>query len=137
MIDYFVRHATNPLSNIQVDLGVDLPLWQYVKRAIQDIEIINVLELNPIDKYSTRPFIHVGNWKWNPYPSAAEIQHRRRETGDKLSTKVIGNSRLGILEFDIYCGARDKNKNLETDVIHNRLYIRQVRILSLLSHFFL
>ena len=123
MIDYFIKHAYNPLSEIQVDLGTDKPLWWYVKRAIQDIEIINVLELNPIDNISTTPFIHVGNWKWNPYPSAVEIQHRRRETGDKLLTKVIGNSRLGILEFDIYCGARDKNKNLETDVIHNRLYV--------------
>jgi hypothetical protein len=102
MIDYIIKHAHNPLDCIQVDLGTDAPLYQYVKKAIQDIEIINVLGLNPIDDISTTPFIYVGNWKWNPYPSAAEIQHRRRETGNKLSTKVIGNSRLGILEFDIY-----------------------------------
>lgn len=123
MIDYFIRNAYNPLSNIRVDLGTDTPLWQYVQKAIQDIEIINVLGLNNIDPNAVTPFIHVGNWKWNPYPSAEEIQYRRRETGDKLSTKFIGNSRLGILEFDIYCGARDKNKQLETDVVHNRLYV--------------
>ena len=123
MIDFFIKHAQNPLSDIKIDLGVDEPLWKYVQKAIQDIEIINVLGNNPIDDVSTVPFIHVGNWKWNPYPSAAEIQHRRRETGNKVSTKLIGNSRLGILEFDIFCGARDKNKNLETDVIHNRIYI--------------
>ena len=78
MIDYFIKHAYNPLSDIQVDLGTDEPLWKYVQKAIQDIEIINVLGLNPIDDDSVTPFIHVGNWKWNPYPSAAEIQHRRR-----------------------------------------------------------
>ena len=68
MIDYVIKNAVNPLSNIQVDLGVDKPLWQYVKMAIQDIEIINVLGLHTIDNISTTPFIHVGNWKWNPYP---------------------------------------------------------------------
>ena len=47
MIDYFIKHAYNPLSNIQVDLGTDEPLWKYVQKAIQDIEIINVLGLNP------------------------------------------------------------------------------------------
>ena len=73
MIDHFIKQAHNPLSNIKVDLGTDEPLWKYVQKAVQDIEIINVLELNPIDNISTTPFIHVGNWKWNPYPSAAEI----------------------------------------------------------------
>lgn len=123
MIDYVIRHTPNPLSDIKIDLGVDQPLWRYVQKAIQDIEILNVLGLYPIDNVSVTPFIHVGNWKWNPYPAASEIQHRRRETGVKVPIKVIGNSRLGILEFDVYCGARDKNKNLETDVIHNRIYI--------------
>ena len=59
MIDYFIKQAHNPLSNIKVDLGTDEPLWKYVQKAVQDIEIINVLELNPIDNISTTPFIHV------------------------------------------------------------------------------
>ena len=113
----------NPLDDIKVDLGTDIPLWQYVKRAIQDIEVINELELHRIDDSSVTPFIHVINWKWNPHPSAEEIQHKRRETGDKVLTKSIGASRLGILEFDIYCGARDKNKNRETALVHNKIYV--------------
>ena len=40
MIDYVIRNMQNPLDNIQVDLGVDEPLWMYVKKAIQDIEKI-------------------------------------------------------------------------------------------------
>lgn len=123
MIDYVIKHMRNPLDDIKVDMGVDKPLWMYVQKAIQDIEVINILGLNPIDDYSVTPFIHVFNWKWNPHPLAEEIQYRRRETGDKLSTKLIGNTRIGILEFDIYVGARDKNKALETQVVHNRIYI--------------
>ena len=65
MIDYFIKHAYNPLSDIRVDLGTDEPLWKYVQKAIQDIEIINVLGLNPIDDDSVTPFIHVGNWTQN------------------------------------------------------------------------
>ena len=44
MIDYVIRNMQNPLDNIQVDLGVDEPLWMYVKKAIQDIEILNILQ---------------------------------------------------------------------------------------------
>lgn len=123
MIDYFVRHADNPLDKVKVDLGVDTPLWIYVQKAIKDIEVINTLALNPIADDVVMPFVHVGNWKWNPYPAAIEIQYRRRETGDKLLTKAIGNSRLGILEFDIKFGARDKNKNLVTGAVHNKIYV--------------
>lgn len=125
MIDHCIQTMYNPLSEISVNLGMDKPLWVYVQEAVQDIEIINVLALNPIQENPdvVYPFIHIGNWRWNPYPSASEIQHRRRETGDKLSTKTIGNSRLGILEFDAYYGARDKNKRLEQSVMHNKLYI--------------
>lgn len=123
MIDRFIKDYNNPLAGIKVDLGIDQPLWMYVKQAIQDIEIINVLGLYQIQDASTPPFIHVCNWKWRPHPRSEEIQHRRRETGDKLVTKSIGDIRVGILEFDIYCGARDKNKNLETHVIHNKVYV--------------
>ena len=123
MIGYCMQHMYNPLSEIKVDLGTDIPLWKYVQKAIQDIEVINELELHKIDDSSTTPFIHIINWKWNPHPSAEEIQHKRRETGDKVLTKSIGASRLGILEFDVYCGARDKNKNLETALVHNKMYI--------------
>jgi len=123
MIDHIIRRMENPLDNITVNLGVDAPLWTYVKKAVREIEVINVLGLNRLDEYSTVPFVHVDNWNWNPYPAAAEIQHRRRETGNKLMTKTIGNSRLGILEFDIFYGGRDKNKMLETAVSHNKIYI--------------
>lgn len=123
MIDYVIKNSNNPLSGIQVDLGVDQPLWKYVKEAIQDIEVLNILGLYRADKNVDPPFIHVINWKWNPHPLAEEIQYRRRETGDKLSTKSIGDTRIGILEFDIYCGARDKNKNIVTEVVHNKMYI--------------
>lgn len=123
MTDYVIKHIQNPLDDVKVDLGVDKPLWMYIKNAIQDIEILNVLKLNPIDDISTIPFIHVCNWTWNPHPLAEEIQYRRRETGTKILTKTIGNTRIGILEFDMYVGARDKNKNMETEVVHNKIYI--------------
>lgn len=123
MTGYVIKEMHNPLSGIQVDLGVDQPLWRYVQKAIQDIEVLNILNLYKFDKDTPAPFIHVINWKWNPHPLAEEIQYRRRETGDKLSTKSIGDTRIGILEFDIYCGARDKNKNIVEEVVHNKLYV--------------
>ena len=123
MIDYCIQRMKSPMSDIKVDLGTDFPLWMYVKKAIQDIEVINELELYRIDDTSVTPFIHVINWKWNPHPSAEDIQHKRRETGDKVLTKSIGDARLGILEFDVLCGARDKNKALEMDCVHNKMYI--------------
>lgn len=124
MLDYFIKNFNNPTKEIKVDLGKEKPLWQYIQKAIQDIEIINMLGLNPIDNSnSVTPFIHCINWEWNPHPPASEIQDRRRETGDKLSTKYIENTRIGILKFDIFCGARDKNKCLETRVIPNKVYV--------------
>ena len=123
MINYVIKNMYNPLDDIKVNLGVDKPLWWYVMKAIQDIEVINILGLYKIDDSVVAPFIHVLNWKWNPHPLAEEIQYRRRETGDKLSTKLIGNTRIGILEFDMYVGARDKNKNLEQTVLHNKIYV--------------
>ena len=123
MIDTFLKQYDNPMSGIKVDLGGDLPLWVYVKKAVQDIEVLNQLSLYMTYGAKDAPFIHVCNWNWRPHPRSEEIQYRRRETGDKLSTKTIGDMRIGILEFDIYCGARDKNKNIETAVFHNKLYI--------------
>lgn len=123
MIDYLVKNMQNPLDDIKVDLGVDKPLWQYVKMAIQDIEVLNLLSLNPTHEPGEYPFIHVLNWDWNPHPLAEEIQFRRRETKEKLLTKLIANERVGILKFDIYYGAMDKNKNLVTAVMPNKIYI--------------
>jgi hypothetical protein len=123
MKDYIVKHMQNPLADIKVNLGVDKPLWMYVQKAVQDIEVINILSLYSISKNATTPFIHVGNWEWNPHPLAEEIQYRRRETGNKLSTKTIGNTRIGVLDFDIYARARDKNGNPEYTVVHNKIYI--------------
>ena len=123
MLDVVLKKAVNPLAAININLGTDKPLWMYVKQAVQELEILNVLRLYKTDPNIVTPFLYVGNWVWNPYPSSTEIQHRRRETGTKLLTKSIGNYRLGILEFDIYYGARDKNKNLETGVMHNKIYV--------------
>ena len=132
MIDRFISEFDNPTKHIKVDLGKEKPLWQYIKQAIQDIEIINMLGLNPIDdSNSVTPFINCINWEWNPHPPASEIQDRRRETGDKLSTKYIENTRIGILKFDIFCGARDKNKFLETRVIPNKVYATSLKSVSI------
>jgi len=129
MVDYVIKHIENPLENIRVDLGTDRPLHKYVQNAIQDIEILNILNLyrakdeNGIEDTSVAPFIHVGNWEWQPHPRAEEIQSRRRETGTKLKTKTIGDTRIGFLDFDIYAGARDKNDRMEETFVHNRIYI--------------
>lgn len=123
MLDHFMKEYDNPLDEITVDLGKDLPLYRYIQKAVQDIEVLNILNMYVFDDSITVPYIHVGNWTWNPHPSADEIQYRRRETGTKLSSKYIGNTRIGILGFDIACGARDKNKNLERKVIHNKIYV--------------
>lgn len=125
MIDYIVKEFNHPLKDIKVNLGSDKPLWWYIKKAIQDIEILNMLALNPTheNENDVKPFIHCINWKWNPHPAAAEIQDRRRETGDKLSTKYMEDMRVGILTFDVFCGTRDKNRFLETKVIPNKVYV--------------
>lgn len=124
-----IRKLNNPLDDIRVDIGTDRPLYTYVQNAIQDLEILNILNLyRTKDEYgeiddSVAPFIHIGNWKWEPHPPAEQIQTRRRETGTKLPTKTIGNNRIGFLDFDVYAGARDKNDRLEEVFVHNRLYI--------------
>ena len=126
MLDYFMKNYQNPMNDIKATLGADeKPLWWYVKRAIQDIEIINLLGLYTTNEPGSNitPFIHCINWKWDPYPDAAEIQDRRRETGDKLQTKYIDDVRIGILSFDIFCGARDKNKTIVEKVIPNKIYV--------------
>lgn len=123
MIDYVIKNSHSAMDNIRVDLGVDQPLWQYVQKAVQDIEVLNILGLYQIEDSGATPFIQIGNWDWDPHPQAAEIQYRRRETGDKLSTKSIGDTRLGILKFDAFIGARDKNKKIVQTVVKNKLYI--------------
>lgn len=123
MTHYVIKNIQHPIKDIKVDLGTDLPLWKYVQMAVQDIEVINELGLHPVGDDNAIPFIHVVNWKWNPHPLASEISYKRRETGDKVPTKPIDDTRLGILEFDIYCGAKDKNKRLETKLIHNQIYV--------------
>ena len=123
MKDFFIKHATNPLADIKVDLGTDKPLVDYVIKAICGLQVINQLRLYPIKGAENAPRIEIGNWKWNPHPSPEDIQTRRRETGIKLKTKTIVDNRVGILEFDIYAEARDKNKNLVSDIVHNVLYI--------------
>ena len=50
MTNYVIKQMHNPLSGIQVNLGVDQPLWRYVQKAIQDIEVLNILNLYKYDK---------------------------------------------------------------------------------------
>ena len=123
MTHYVIKEMQHPIKDIKVDLGKDLPLWRYIQMAVQDIEVINELGLHPINDDVAIPFIHVVNWKWNPHPLSQDIEYKRRETGDRIPTKPIGNIRLGILEFDIYCGAKDKNRRLETHCVHNKIYV--------------
>ena len=123
MIDYVLKNIPNPLSAIKVDIGVDQPLYKYCMKAIQDIEVLNILTYYKYDDSIPSPYIRVVNWRWNPHPRAEEIQYRRRETGDKLSTKTIGDTRIGILYFDIQCGSRDKNRFIVKETIHNKLYV--------------
>lgn len=125
MIEYINDNEYNPMMNISIDLGKDKPLYQYVIKALKSLEIIQLMRLNPIkdapiDSY---PFLIVENFKWNPHPDPAELQTRRRETGTKIQTKSIANIRVGLLEFDIIWGARDKNKFLEKHIDHNVLMI--------------
>lgn len=123
MIDRCIPGMHNPLEETTVDMGKDKPLWFYVMKAISGLQVINLLRLYPIEGAENAPFIEVCNWKWNPHPSPDQIQTRRRETGVKLKTKTVGDNRIGILEFDVYIEARDKNKNLEREVVHNVLHI--------------
>ena len=87
MTDYFMQTYDNPLSRIRVDLGTDIPLVKYAQKTIQDFEIISMLNLYKIHGSNDTPFIHICNWKWRPHPTSVEIQHRRRETGDKREFK--------------------------------------------------
>lgn len=123
MTHFVVKEMDHPIKDIKVDLGKDLPLWRYIQMAIQDIEVLNELGLHPINDDKAIPFIHVTNWKWNPHPLSKDIEYKRRETGNSVPTKPIGDMRLGILEFDIYCGAKDKNKRLEKHIVHNKIYV--------------
>lgn len=123
MLDMCIQNMHNPLEEITVDMGKDQPLWFYVMKAISGLQVINLLRLYPIEGAENAPFIEICNWKWNPHPSPDQIQTRRRETGVKLKTKTVGDNRIGVLEFDVYIEARDKNKNLEREVVHNVLHI--------------
>jgi len=123
MLDYCIQNMHNPLEETTVDMGKDEPLWFYVQKAICGLQVINLLRLYPIEGAENAPFIEICNWKWDPHPSPDKIQTRRRETGVKLQTKTVGDNRIGILEFDVYIEARDKNKNLEHEVVHNVLHI--------------
>lgn len=122
MKDFIIKNLSNEFADIKVELGKDIPLWVYVKKALQDIEILNILSLYKTDE-GTTPFIHIINFKWDPHPPLDEIQDRRRETGTKIKTKSTKPSRLGILYFDIYIGARDKYGNLDTQVVPAKMYI--------------
>lgn len=125
MIDVIYDNSYNPLMNTKIDLGTDKPLHEYVMKALQSLELINLLRLNPIEgtDVSTYPYVYVGNFKWNPHPHPSDIKYRRRETGTKVQTKSIADIRVGLLEFDILWGARDKNKCLESHIDHNVIYV--------------
>lgn len=123
MLDYCISNMENPLEHITVDMGEDRPLVDFVIKAISGLQIINQLRLYPIEGAENSPFVAIGNWHWNPHPLSGDIQTKRRETGTKLKTKNISDNRIGVLDFDVYVEARDKNKNLVSQVIHNTLHI--------------
>ena len=125
MIDYIVDNEYNPMMDVKINLGTDRPLYQYVIKALKSLEIINLMRLYPINDTppSSYPFLYVGNFKWNPHPHPSELQTRRRETGTKIQTKSIADIRVGLLDFDIVWGARDKNKCLEKHIDHNVIMI--------------
>lgn len=123
MLDYCISNMENPLEHITVDMGEDRPLVDFVIKAISGLQIINQLRLYPIEGADNAPFVAIGNWHWNPHPLSGDIQTKRRETGTKLKTKNISDNRIGVLDFDVYVEARDKNKNLVSQVIHNTLHI--------------
>lgn len=124
MLDYVMKNIDNPMYETCCEVCNDKPLYEYVIQAISELEIINMLSLHRIkDDDSIAPFLYVGNWNWNPHPPNEEIQYRRRETGTKVLTKTIGDTRLGFLDFDIYVGGRDKNNKRQCEMIHNRIYI--------------
>ena len=123
MLDYCISNMENPLEHITVDMGEDRPLVDFVIKAISGLQIINQLRLYPIEGAENSPFVAIGNWHWNPHPLSGDIQTKRRETGTKLKTKNISDNRIGVLDFDVYVEARDKNKHLVSQVIHNKLHI--------------
>ena len=123
MLDYCLKNMENPLDDITVDMGEDRPLVDFVIKAISGLQIINLLRLYPIDKNENTPFVVIGNWDWNPHPLSGDVQTKRRETGTKLKTKTISDNRIGVLKFDTYVEARDKNKNLVKSMIRNTLFI--------------
>ena len=125
MIDYIIDNDDNPMMDIKINLGTDKPLYKYVIKALKSLEIINLLRLYPIKDapINTYPFLYVGNFKWNPHPHPSELQTRRRETGTKIQTKSIADIRVGLLDFDIVWGARDKNKCLEKHIDHNVIMV--------------
>ena len=123
MLDYCISNMDNPLEHITVNMGEDRPLVDFVIKAISGLQIINQLRLYPIEGAENSPFVAIGNWHWNPHPLSGDIQTKRRETGTKLKTKNISDNRIGVLDFDVYVEARDKNKHLVSQVIHNKLHI--------------
>ena len=42
MIDYVIKNIPNPLGDIKAEMFKDQPLWKYVIKAVQDIEVINI-----------------------------------------------------------------------------------------------
>ena len=123
MLDYIISNMDNPLDHITVDMGDDKPLVEFVIKAISGLQIINQLRMYPIHGAGNSPFVAIGNWRWNPHPLSGDVQTKRRETGLKIKTKNISDNRIGVLDFDVYVEARDKNKNLVSTVIHNTLFI--------------
>ena len=55
MIDYVLKNIPNPLSAIKVDIGVDQPLYKYCMKAIQDIEVLNILTYYKYDESIPSP----------------------------------------------------------------------------------
>ena len=114
MLDYCISNMDNPLEHITVNMGEFMDNTYGASRGIG---------YHVPDADVAGPFVAIGNWHWNPHPLSGDIQTKRRETGTKLKTKNISDNRIGVLDFDVYVEARDKNKHLVSQVIHNKLHI--------------
>ena len=96
MLNYLLPNYHPDMEKVTDRSDMDAPLWMYIKDAIKEIEIINMIgrwsfktEEGRFKGIDGCPEIHVTNFKWNPHPKSEELVFKRRETSDKIATKSI------------------------------------------------
>lgn len=130
MIKFMLPNYHPDMEEVTDRSEMDAPLYLYIKDALKEIEIINMIgrwRFNTVeDRYKgieSWPEIHITDFKWNPHPKSEELVFKRRETSDKIATKSIYDLRLGILSFNMVLKARNNNKIVETSIIPNSVYV--------------